>query len=718
MARARRRSGRSTQKSPEESGGVDDSAAPSKQEGDAQPNAQDDNTCPACNPEGTEEWAAADKESWVRCDACKTWYHWRCTGDGGDLDAVDKWSARFVHFAAPEQQLMPLPFVPLHCATSLAPGSPPARKSARKRTQRDYAGLHNSGAEADPDRWLRMLEGKDFEPDPFKRMNGDEVSLEWLDTDETAMREPIVIESSEGLGMKMPSKDLTVEDVAEIIGESTPVEVIDVATQSNLPGWTLGKWAEYYGLDASARDKIRNVISLEISGTELADNVLPPRLVRELDWVEKYWPNTKKGRGHAYPKVQLYCLMGVAGAWTDWHIDFAGSSVYYHILHGSKVFYFIRPTPANLAAYERWSGTEMQNHSWLGDMVDEVFKVELHDGNTMIIPTGWIHAVYTPVDTLVFGGNFLHSYNVSTQLKVRDIEIATHVPKKFRFPFFVRLCWYAGEKYLRDLKAKEEFAPRVLDSVEALAEFLVSEARTMERGTEQAKKEAKEQVPGDRVKDAPALARELRWRARLAAGYPSDDEGRNKRKKNGATESANGISKRKRSLADADEDSTGPFRNFRRRLWERVSEIPSEKESRVLKLPRPNDAGGDWKDQWVLWKEEMDSAEGGDEVFVDRRRDVIVKVRRTEKGVERQRVERVLEDWIWNADPVSPASTAVLKEEHGVPASEIQGQEVTPQASNNSDAKKSKPEEAVKMEIDGAGVESSVLAAGVAAAAA
>jgi F-box/leucine-rich repeat protein 10/11 len=81
--------------------------------------------------------------------------------------------------------------------------------------------------------------------------------------------------------------------------------------------------------------------------------ILPPRLVRELDWVENYWPNTRKGKGHVYPKVQLYCLMGVAGAWTvgshihieyicfnisqDWHVDFAGSSVYYHILHGSKV---------------------------------------------------------------------------------------------------------------------------------------------------------------------------------------------------------------------------------------------------------------------------------------------------------------------------------------------------------------------------------------------
>jgi F-box and leucine-rich repeat protein 10/11 len=118
--------------------------------------------------------------------------------------------------------------------------------------------------------------------------------------------------------------------------------------------------------------------------------------------------------------------------WQDWHIDFAGSSVYYHILKGAKTFYFIRPTPANLSAYEKWSGSEIQNYTWLGDMVDEVFKVDLAAGNTMIIPTGWIHAVvgpnfilsrcvlthhtqHTPEDTLVFGGNFLHSYNVATR---------------------------------------------------------------------------------------------------------------------------------------------------------------------------------------------------------------------------------------------------------------------------------------------------------------
>lgn len=184
----------------------------------------------------------------------------------------------------------------------------------------------------------------------------------------------------------------------------------------------MGRWVEYFNQDPKERERVLNVISLEVSGTSLANEILPPKLVRDLDWVENYWPSTRKGKGNPYPKVQLYCLMGVASAWTvsscvmncasdsfakDWHIDFAGSSVYYHILHGSKIFYFIRPTPANLAAYERWSGTDIQNYSWLGDLADEVFKVELTTGNTMIIPTGWIHAVVSPSRYTLLSSSFV-----------------------------------------------------------------------------------------------------------------------------------------------------------------------------------------------------------------------------------------------------------------------------------------------------------------------
>ena len=47
-------------------------------------------TCPACDL-SKETTTAVDKESWIRCDACKTWYHWRCVGDDSDVESIDKW---------------------------------------------------------------------------------------------------------------------------------------------------------------------------------------------------------------------------------------------------------------------------------------------------------------------------------------------------------------------------------------------------------------------------------------------------------------------------------------------------------------------------------------------------------------------------------------------------------------------------------------------------
>jgi len=48
-------------------------------------------------------------------------------------------------------------------------------------------------------------------------------------------------------------------------------------------------------------------------------------------------------------------------------------------------------------------------------------------GLYVAILAGWIHAVYTPMDSLVFGGNFLHCFNMAMQLRIADIEIKTHV---------------------------------------------------------------------------------------------------------------------------------------------------------------------------------------------------------------------------------------------------------------------------------------------------
>lgn len=222
-----------------------------------------------------------------------------------------------------------------------------------------------------------------------------------------------------------------------------------------------------------------------------------------------------------------------------------------------------------------------------------------------------------------------------------------------------RLCWYVADKYLRDIKAKEEFSSRVFEGVEALAGFLVAEVRTIERGTDLAKKEAKDQIPADRVKDAAALARELRWRVRLAAGYESDDEGLVRKEVKTATLVNGTVSnKRKRGQVDNWDNRMAKFKNFKPRLWETVSEVVAENDRRVVKASKPD--GDQWTEQWVDWKDEVPEEAVTDEADVNRRRDVIVKVRRTTTGVERQRVERVVEEWKWSesSPTLSPGGSA------------------------------------------------------------
>ena len=56
-----------------------------------------------------------------------------------------------------------------------------------------------------------------------------------------------------------------------------------------------------------------------------------------------------------------------------------------------------------------------QGSTFFGDQVDKCHRVSVKAGQTLIIPSGWIHAVLTTTDTIAFGGNFLHFYNVGLQ---------------------------------------------------------------------------------------------------------------------------------------------------------------------------------------------------------------------------------------------------------------------------------------------------------------
>ena len=95
----------------------------------------------------------------------------------------------------------------------------------------------------------------------------------------------------------------------------------------------------------------------------------------------------------------------------------------------------VPPSTKNLRAYADWTRASSLDDTFFGDVVNKgyvpaegeagespIFQLDLMPGQTLMIPGAWIHAVYTPVDSLVFGGNFLHSGAIIRQLQVYEVE--------------------------------------------------------------------------------------------------------------------------------------------------------------------------------------------------------------------------------------------------------------------------------------------------------
>jgi len=189
------------------------------------------------------------------------------------------------------------------------------------------------------------------------------------------------------------------DTVAKLVGPYRKTQVIDTATQLTTE-YTLQEWVDYLNTPEKERTRILNVITLEYSQTPLGRLVTEPQFAREVDFVNQCWPKTmddlqrivdhcddsnnnnnnnnnnktkKKtlsDNGHdndnggddnssktseeeeeeeeedladllkelqeEIPRVSKYCLMSAAGSYTDFHVDFGGTAVWYHVYFGQK----------------------------------------------------------------------------------------------------------------------------------------------------------------------------------------------------------------------------------------------------------------------------------------------------------------------------------------------------------------------------------------------
>ncbi|CAM9881478.1 unnamed protein product [Ascophyllum nodosum] len=302
-------------------------------------------------------------------------------------------------------------------------------------------------------KFQKLLASKTFAAHDTQRIKGENLTAEWAE--KSGFREPVIVPDKAGTGLMMPDASFTVADVARIVGEEKQIRPIHVGEQANIDqSMSLAEFAEYFETCTKPGQAILNMISLEFSDTPMAELVRSPKLVRDMDWINRCWPDDRKRVGQ-FPKVQYYCLMSQGGSYTDFHVDFGGTSVWYHILQGKKEFLLVRPTQSNLELYEDWIRSPTQSQVFFGDLADICYRVVLNAGETLMIPSGWIHAVFTPKPSLVFGGNFLHSVNIPMQLKIDAIETRAKIQYKFRFPYFKELVFFVASWYVRALREQE-----------------------------------------------------------------------------------------------------------------------------------------------------------------------------------------------------------------------------------------------------------------------
>lgn len=371
----------------------------------------------------------------IECDICQDWFHGSCVGVEEDKAA--------------EIDLYHCP----NCQVTHGPSVMRKRRGGNKQTDGGGAALGRDPSrpvKTGSSQFVRELRSRTFPSadEVLLKPSGTQLTVEFLE--EHSFSVPVMVLRRDGLGMTLPPSSFSVSDVEHYIGADKEIDVIDVSRQCDLK-MRLGDFVEYY--NSPNRDRVLNVISLEFSETRLSNLVETPKIVRKLSWVENLWPEESV---FERPNVQKYCLMGVKDSYTDFHIDFGGTSVWYHVLRGEKIFYLISPTPANLALFERWSSSSNQNEMFFGDQVDMCYKCSVKQGNTLFIPTGWIHAVLTPVDCLAFGGNFLHSLNIDMQLRAYEIEKRLSTADLFRFPNFETVCWYVGKHLLDTFRGLRE----------------------------------------------------------------------------------------------------------------------------------------------------------------------------------------------------------------------------------------------------------------------
>lgn len=326
-------------------------------------------------------------------------------------------------------------------------------------------------------------------------MRGQQLSVKELVI--SGFDKPILIETKDGLEVITPP-GFSLDTLQSHYPDNPSVEAIEVTRQVKVT-LKLKALLTHYTIFNSGRTDVFTAKLDLAERPSLGDHFSPPRIVRKLSWVDQYWPNVP-----FKPLLSKYLFLSMENAFTDFHIDLGGASAWYHVLQGEQVFYLIEPTRENLARFERWlrpgSGSSDSDSTTsptttttsgpketmlFATTSERTYRSRVQAGETIFIPNGWIYAVLSPVDSITFGGFFLHSLSIAQQLAINDFLGTLNAPAQLAFPAYELTNWYAAPNILK--LAKESFKNQppkhLLEGIEALSEKLRQWLHKAKRGS-------------------------------------------------------------------------------------------------------------------------------------------------------------------------------------------------------------------------------------------
>ncbi|CAO4386036.1 unnamed protein product [Caenorhabditis nigoni] len=251
---------------------------------------------------------------------------------------------------------------------------------------------------------------------------------------------PHLFKTSKDLRLRAP--DINFQNVVTFLWESDDVLVINSMTRETTK-MSMKSFLDTFNEERG--DQALNMLSLEVSKLETINkeleeveyvrnvsmvSILERALAARKDKLMRHRNDANSARElplvkkmmKEMPRYTKFVLVSMEKSFTDTHVDMSASSVFYHVDEGRKVFYVAPPTEANLKMYK---DVELgKKDVWLlEEFWDQWQRIEIKKGQTAMLPSGWLHFVWTPEDSIVFGGNFLREEDLERHIEFTELEI-------------------------------------------------------------------------------------------------------------------------------------------------------------------------------------------------------------------------------------------------------------------------------------------------------